>query len=114
MYQVYLIDDEPWVLIGLERLISWEEYGFCVVGKSTSSKEAWGQITQLKPDVVVTDIRMPGLNGLDLLGKIREENLNTKVVLVSGFAEFEYARIAIRDGAFEYLVKPVSKDQLSD
>ena len=61
-----------------------------------------------------TDIRMPGLNGLDLLGKIREENLNTKVVLVSGFAEFEYARIAIRDGAFEYLVKPVSKDQLSD
>ena len=114
MYQVYLIDDEPWVLIGLERLISWEEYGFCVVGKSTSSKEAWSQITQLKPDVVVTDIRMPGLNGLDLLGKIREENLNTKVVLVSGFAEFEYARIAIRDGAFEYLVKPVSKDQLSD
>ena len=61
MYQVYLIDDEPWVLIGLERLISWEEYGFCVVGKSTSSKEAWGQITQLKLDVVVTDIRMPGL-----------------------------------------------------
>ena len=114
MYKVYLIDDEPWVLIGLERLISWEEYGFCVVGKSTSSKEAWSQITQLKPDVVVTDIRMPGLNGLDLLGKIREENLNTKVVLVSGFAEFEYARIAIRDGAFEYLVKPVSKDQLSD
>lgn len=52
MYQVYLIDDEPWVLIGLERLISWEEYGFCVVGKSTSSKEAWSQITQLKPDVV--------------------------------------------------------------
>ena len=42
MYQVYLIDDEPWVLIGLERLISWEEYGFCVVGKSTSSKEGMG------------------------------------------------------------------------
>ena len=44
MYQVYLIDDEPWVLIGLERLISWEKYGFCVVGKSKSSREAWGQI----------------------------------------------------------------------
>lgn len=46
MYQVYLIDDEPWVLIGLERLILWEKYGFCVVGKSTSSREAWGQIVE--------------------------------------------------------------------
>ena len=55
MYQVYLIDDEPWVLIGLERLISWEKYGFCVVGKSTSSREAWGQIVEKKPDVVITD-----------------------------------------------------------
>lgn len=48
MYQVYLIDDEPWVLIGLERLILWEKYGFCVVGKSTSSREAWGQIVEKK------------------------------------------------------------------
>lgn len=114
MYQVYLIDDEPWVLIGLERLISWEEYGFCVAGKSTSSREAWAKIVEIKPDVVVTDIRMPGLNGLELLKKIGEEKLDTKVVLVSGFAEFEYARTAIREGAFDYLIKPVSKEQLSD
>lgn len=114
MYRVYLIDDEPWVLIGLERLISWEEYGFCVAGKSTSSREAWTKIVETKPDVVITDIRMPGLNGLELLKKIREEKLNTKVVLVSGFAEFEYARTAIREGAFDYLVKPVNKAQLSD
>lgn len=114
MYQVYLIDDEPWVLIGLERLISWEEYGFCVTGKSTSSRDAWKKIVETKPDVVITDIRMPGLNGLELLKRIGEEKLDTKVVLVSGFAEFEYARTAIREGAFDYLVKPVSKEQLSD
>lgn len=114
MYQVYLIDDEPWVLIGLERLISWEEYGFCVAGKSTSSREAWAKIVETKPDVVITDIRMPGLNGLELLKKIGEEKLDTKVILVSGFAEFEYARTAIREGAFDYLVKPISKEQLSD
>lgn len=114
MYQVYLIDDEPWVLIGLERLISWEKYGFCVVGKSTSSREAWGQIVEKKPDVVITDIRMPGLNGLELLGKMKKEKLDSEVVLVSGFAEFEYARTAIREGAFDYLVKPVNKEQLTD
>lgn len=72
------------------------------------------KIVETKPDVVITDIRMPGLNGLELLKRIGEEKLDTKVVLVSGFAEFEYARTAIREGAFDYLVKPVSKEQLSD
>ena len=63
---------------------------------------------------MITDIRMPGLNGLELLGKMKKEKLDSEVVLVSGFAEFEYARTAIREGAFDYLVKPVNKEQLTD
>lgn len=114
MYRVYLIDDEPWVLIGLERLIAWEELGFRIVGKATSSRTAWAQIEQLRPDVVFTDIRMPGLTGLELLKQIREAGLSTEVVLISGFAEFQYAQTAVREGAFDYLVKPIKREQLTD
>jgi two-component system, response regulator YesN len=114
MFQVYLIDDEAWALISLEKLIPWEEYGFCICGKSNSAKAAWEEISKNPPDVIITDIRMPGMSGLELLKKLHDEKMKTQVVLVSGFAEFQYAQEAIKHGAFEYLLKQVKREQLKD
>lgn len=114
MFQVYLIDDEIWALISLEKLIPWEEYGFCICGKSNSAKKAWDDICRNPPDVVITDIRMPGMTGLELLKKLHDGKMKTQVVLVSGFAEFQYAQEAIKHGAFEYLLKQVKREQLKE
>ncbi len=114
MFRVYLIDDEVWALISLEKLIPWEEYGFCICGKSNSAKAAWEEICKNPPDVVITDIRMPGMSGLELLKRLHDEKMKTQVVLVSGFAEFQYAQEAIKHGAFEYLLKQVKREQLKD
>lgn len=114
MFQVYLIDDEIWALISLEKLIPWKEYGFCICGKSNSAKKAWDDICKNPPDVVITDIRMPGMTGLELLKRLHDSKMKTQVVLVSGFAEFQYAQEAIKHGAFEYLLKQVKREQLKE
>ena len=88
MYRVFLIDDEPWVMMGLERLIDWETLGFRIEAKCENARSAWERIQKEKPDVVLSDIRMPGLSGLELLRLMREAELPVEVVLVSAFADF--------------------------
>ena len=112
MYRVFLIDDEPWAMVTLELLIDWQSLGFEIAGKIDNARTAWEQILQQKPDVIITDIRMPGLSGLELLSRIREAALPVEVVLVSAFADFAYAQETIGKGAFEYLLKPVRGDKL--
>lgn len=112
MYRVFLIDDEPWAMVTLELLIDWQSLGFEIAGKIDNTRTAWEQILRQKPDVIITDIRMPGLSGLELLSRIREAALPVEVVLVSAFADFAYAQEAIGKGAFEYLLKPVRGDKL--
>ncbi|MGN0747426.1 MAG: response regulator [Aristaeellaceae bacterium] len=114
MYRVFLIDDEPWAMVTLELLIDWQSLGFEIAGKVDNARAAWEQVLQQKPDVIVTDIRMPGLSGLELLSRIHESALPVEVVLVSAFADFAYAQEAISKGAFDYLLKPVRSDKLTD
>lgn len=110
-YQVFLVDNEEWALIYLKKTLPWNENGFRVVGSSINSVKAVEEIRRLRPDVVFTDIRMPELSGLELMGKLREEGLHCEFIILSGFAEFSYAQTAIRLGAFEYCLKPISPDQ---
>ena len=112
MYRICLIDDEPWVLVGLEYLVDWSAYGFEICGRYEHARQAIEHIRSCPPDAVISDIRMPGISGLELLGRIREENLPVEVVLVSAFADFSYAQEAISKGAFQYLLKPVQKNEL--
>ncbi len=109
-YSVYLVDNELWAIVYLKEMLAWEEHGFHLIGESTNSVKALEEILALKPDVVFTDIRMPELTGLQLMQKANEAGTASKFVILSGFAEFSYAQEAVRLGAFDYCLKPLSPD----
>lgn len=110
-YRVLIVDNEPWVVVYLKKTFPWGKLGFEVVGDTANSLEALELIRKLKPDVVFTDIRMPELSGLELMQQAKERGAKCAFIIVSGFAEFSYAQEAIRLGAFEYCLKPVSVEQ---
>lgn len=114
MYRVYLADDEMWVVVGLKKRIEKSNLPFCVIGEANNGVVALEEITEKKPDVVFTDIRMPGYSGLELLEHLAKRKLDTKVIFVSGYSEFEYAQSAIRNGAYDYLLKPVDQEKLQE
>ena len=101
-----------WVIVGLKKRIEKTGLPFQVVGEANNGVMALEEIEKKKPDILFTDIRMPGYNGLELLELLRKKELDTKVVLISGYAEFEYAQSAIRNGAYDYLLKPIDQDKL--
>ena len=117
MYNVMIVDDEIWTLAGLEKLINGDGNRFEVTAKTTDPMEAVELIAAQCPDVVFTDIRMPGMTGIELMQQVRERGIRTEFVVISGFAEFSYVRQAMEQGAIDYQLKPFGKeavDQLLD
>ena len=112
MYRVVLVDDEPWTLIGIMNTVDWEAEGFEIVAKETNPVQAFNSICEQRPDIVFTDIKMPGMTGLELIRKIRDENIHSEIIIISGFADFNYAQEAIRQGAFDYCLKPIEEEKL--
>ena len=98
MIELYLADDERWVLMGLRKLIQKSGLPYRVVGEADNGLSAIKELRMLRPQVLFTDIRMPGLTGLELIHTIAKEKLNIQTVLISGYADFEYARTALRSG----------------
>lgn len=111
-YNAILIDDEAWALRGLKNIVSWEEYGFTVTDTFTNSEEAFEAIKEQKPDVVFTDIRMPEINGMDLIEMIKDAGLHTELVIVSAYRDFEVAKRALSKGVLDYLMKPLNRDEV--
>ena len=107
MYSVCLVDDEIWTLRGLELSFPWEKYGFEIAFSTTRSTDALDFITTEKPDVVFTDVRMPKITGLELSQKVSDAGVNSLFVFVSGFSDFEYVQSALRNFAFDYVLKPI-------
>ena len=114
MNRIFIADDEIWIIIGLKKLIEKSGQPFVVVGEANNGVAALGELEKLRPDVLFTDIRMPGYNGLELLEKLKEKRLDMKVVFVTGYADFEYAQTALRLGAFDYLLKPIDEEKLGE
>ncbi len=113
MYSVLLADDEKWVLYGLTRLIRWEDYGFVVSDAARDGTEALQKVLGNPPDLLISDIRMPDIGGLELLQSLRQAGNETVVVFISGYSDFEYTQQAIRLGAFDYLLKQVEAEELT-
>ena len=107
MERILLVDDEPIFRMGLRSVISWEELGCKIVGEAKNGEEALLQIEEKKPDIVFLDIRMPKINGIQVLEKRRRYEKNPKFVVLSCFNEYEYVREAMKLGAFDYLFKPL-------
>lgn len=112
MYKLYLLDDEPFILEGLKYIIDWEEYGFNVVGTSSNGEDGFNFIKNEDVDLIITDIMMPKMTGLELISNLKKINHNAKFIVLSAFQEFQYAKEAISMGAENYLTKPIDEEEL--
>ncbi len=113
-YKVLLVDDEPQAIDAMEHKIHWKDLHFQVVGSATNGVKALDLVEKLQPDVVLTDIRMPYMDGLELTRRLNQEYANIRVILCTGFDEFEYAKEAVHLDVQEYMLKPVNAEELSD
>lgn len=113
MYKVMIVEDEEFILQGLCYIINWEELGLTVVHKAHDGLEALQMWDTQEVDIVITDICMPDMGGLELLKRLREKNEQTRFVILSGYDQFEYARQAIPLGVEEYIIKPIDEEKLT-
>ena len=114
MFQVLIVDDEPAVLEGLAYTMPWEELEVEQVHQASSAAEALKLLNRHHVDIVITDIRMPGMSGLELIQEIRRSWSGVRCIILSGHGEFEYAREAIRMETTDYLLKPIEADELTE
>lgn len=110
--KVFLVEDEMVIRNGIVKSINWEKEGYRLVGEASDGELAYPMILKEKPDILLTDIKMPFMDGLELSRLVKQELPDTKILIFSGYDEFEYAKEAIRIGVTEYLLKPVSSAQL--
>lgn len=113
-YKVILVDDEEEVIQIIMKKIDWEELGFTVVGYASNGMKALELVEELRPDVVMTDIKMPFMDGMELSKRIRAGFPTTKILFFTGFDEFEYAKGAIHLEAEDYILKPVNAAELKN
>ncbi|MDR0896690.1 MAG: helix-turn-helix domain-containing protein [Oscillospiraceae bacterium] len=114
MYRVVIVDDDRWALADIRQTFAFESRGFQIAGTYPSAEEALPAILALKPDLIVSDIRMARQSGLHMARAVRENGLESVIVLVSGYEQFDYAQEALRYGVFAYLLKPLQDDEVAD
>lgn len=113
MLKVFLVEDESLVRQSLRDNIPWQQYGFSFAGEAGDGEMALPQIRQIKPDVLITDIKMPFMDGLTLAHIVKEELPDTRIIIISGYDDFEYARQAISEGVTQYLLKPITRSTMT-
>lgn len=113
MLKVILVDDEPFILQGLSVLIDWKSYDYEIVGTFANGKLALDYLRENTVDLIIADVKMPEMNGIELLKTIREEKVsNANFIILSGYSEFYYAQEAMKYNCTGYMLKPVDKDEL--
>lgn len=110
MYKILIVEDEDLIRKGLVYVFNWLEHDCVVIGEAANGEEALRFIEKSKPDIIVTDIKMPIMDGLELLDNIKHMGIET--VIISGYADFEYAKRAIHFDVSDYLLKPIDHKQL--
>ena len=114
MIKLMVVDDEPVIREGIETAVDWERLDIQVVGTAGNGRDGMAKALAQKPDIVITDIRMPVMDGIHFAKELKEKLPNVRIVFLTGYSEFEYAREAIRIGAAEYLLKPINTGELTE
>ena len=114
MLKVLIADDEEKICQLIEKLINWESLGLKVAAVASNGVDAVKKIMEYRPDIVITDIRMPGIDGMELIERTKKICPDTEIIIISGYRHFEYAQTAIRYGVRNYLLKPIRKDELRE
>ena len=114
MYHVVIIDDEPIIVEGISKLVPWEKYGCCVTACAYDGKEGLVTIREKKPDIIFTDISMPGLDGLKMIAALKSEFPDMQISILTGFRDFDYCQEAIRLGVCRFLLKPSKLEEIEE
>ena len=110
MYKLILVEDEIETLENIVRNIDWETCGFTLAGKALSGQEALSLADQIKPDLIITDIRMPYMDGFEMIKRMHEKDSSVCYLIISGHDEFDYAQTALQYGVLDYIIKPVTRE----
>ena len=110
MYRVLTVDDERYVRLWLKNCVNWEELGFTIIGEAANGKDALALIQDARPELVVTDMEMKGMDGIELMRRTRERYPDTEFLILSGYNTFEYVKSAVTFQAMDYLLKPVESE----
>lgn len=114
MYKLLIVDDEPQILEGMKRSLDWERYGFSRIETSENYESAISKAVDFLPDLAIFDVCIGKERGYDAIHRLNELRIPTKYIIMSGYAEFEYAQEAIRCGVKDYLLKPVERTKLQN
>lgn len=114
MYKVVIVDDEPFIVEGLQKIVDWERFGCQVAGTAGDGAEGMELIRKVQPDILLSDICMPGLSGLAMIAGLKSEFDKMQITILTGFRDFDYAQRAIRLGVKRFLLKPSKMDELEE
>lgn len=112
MYKVLVVDDEYLARVGIKETIDWDAHGITIVDTAVNGKDALDKIERYKPDIIISDIKMPVMDGTQLVASLYERNYDGIIIMLSGYNDFEYAKATLEKGVFKYLLKPVDNDEL--
>lgn len=113
MFKLLIVDDEEIEREGMANCISWEEYGIELAGTAWNGAEGLEKIKKLHPDIVLTDIKMPSMNGIELIRQTKKKYPNVEFIVLSGYGEYEFTSQAMEEGVRHYLLKPCDEEQIS-
>lgn len=107
MYKIVFVDDEFLIVEGLKNIIDWERYNIRIVGTASNAYDGIALVKETNPEILITDIKMKGMDGLEMLSNLKQIGYNGYIIILSGYQEFEYAQKAIENGVYRYLLKPI-------
>lgn len=115
MYRVMIVEDELWMRRGLEQILEWKQLNIDEVKSAKNGKEALELMGDFKPDIIITDIKMPNIDGFSMVDRLAEKNEKIpEIIIISGYNDFDYAKKAIRHSVVDYILKPVDADELKE